>query len=457
MIFNPFWRGVRPAQVKSFTPDGTLQYNADSKILSAVPGQSPYGSGISTGTNTGDQTITLTGDVTGSGTGSFAATLAVSGVTAATYGDATHVPQIAIDAKGRVTSATNIVITGGSGGIGDVVGPASAVNNRVAFFDGTTGKLIKDSGLTFSGSNTGDQTITLTGDVTGSGAGSFAATIANDAVTYAKMQNMSATARAVGRNTAGAGDPEEVTAEQILDWIGTAAQGDILYRGASATVRLPAGTSGQFLQTLGAGANPAWAAPAAGSGGGLYSGLLSALTTSAGTGLATTLGASTPTITDTAAGVMLATTSAGAGMYTTSVPATPYSIKALITCDARGASATAVAGLGWTDGTKIHFIYFTTAGARNVQRNSNITTFSATDISFSDAGYDRSRSWLQVKDDGTNVIFQACMDGVNFYTVFSVAKASGYLGATGYTHLFVGTPGGSGSGQVTVISWIQGA
>jgi hypothetical protein len=45
--------------------------------------------------------------------------------------------------------------------IGDVVGPASAVDDRVVFFDGTTGKLIKDSGLTLSGSNTGDQTLRI--------------------------------------------------------------------------------------------------------------------------------------------------------------------------------------------------------------------------------------------------------------------------------------------------------
>lgn len=48
--------------------------------------------------------------------------------------------------------------TPAGGGSGDVVGPASAANNRVVFFDGTTGKLIKDSGLTLSGTNTGDQT-----------------------------------------------------------------------------------------------------------------------------------------------------------------------------------------------------------------------------------------------------------------------------------------------------------
>ena len=62
-------------------------------------------------------------------------------------------------------------VTGGGGGTGDVVGPASAVNSGVALFDGVTGKLIKDGGVlgtlatqsgTFSGSssgtNTGDQT-----------------------------------------------------------------------------------------------------------------------------------------------------------------------------------------------------------------------------------------------------------------------------------------------------------
>lgn len=69
-----------------------------------------------TGSNSGDQTITLTGDVTGSGTGSFAATLAASGATAATYGDSTHVPQIVVDAKGRITSASNVAIAAGSSG-----------------------------------------------------------------------------------------------------------------------------------------------------------------------------------------------------------------------------------------------------------------------------------------------------------------------------------------------------
>jgi hypothetical protein len=38
----------------------------------------------------------------------------------------------------------------GAGGAGDVVGPSSAVNNNIALFDTTTGKLIKDSGVAIS-------------------------------------------------------------------------------------------------------------------------------------------------------------------------------------------------------------------------------------------------------------------------------------------------------------------
>lgn len=53
------------------------------------------------------------------------------------------------------------------------------------------------------------------------------------------------------------------TLTQLLDLVGSAAQGDILYRNASGWVRLAAGTSGHYLQTQGAGANPQWAAAAA--------------------------------------------------------------------------------------------------------------------------------------------------------------------------------------------------
>lgn len=90
------------------------------------------------------------------------------------------------------------------------------------------------------------------------------AQLANSAVTYAKIQNVSASSRILGRKTSGAGTIEELTLSEILDFIGSAARGDILYRGASGWARLPAGTSGQFLKTNGSGADPAWATPASG-------------------------------------------------------------------------------------------------------------------------------------------------------------------------------------------------
>ena len=46
---------------------------------------------------------------------SLVTTLASSGVTAGTYGNAAHVPQIQVDAKGRVTVANNVPISGGGG------------------------------------------------------------------------------------------------------------------------------------------------------------------------------------------------------------------------------------------------------------------------------------------------------------------------------------------------------
>lgn len=100
-------------------------------------------------------------------------------------------------------------------------------------------------------------------DVFLNGSGEWAYPVADNSITYAKIQNISATSRILGRKTAAAGDAEECTLSEILDFVGSAAQGDILYRGASSWTRLGAGTSGQFLRTNGAGANPSWNAASA--------------------------------------------------------------------------------------------------------------------------------------------------------------------------------------------------
>lgn len=153
-------------------------------------------SGSSSGTNTGDQTITLTGDVTGTGTGSFAATLATVNASVGTYGSATQVPVLTVDAKGRITGVTNVSITSsgtvtsvgvtGNNGISVSGSPITTSGAFTLGLGNITPTSVNASGTiagsNLSGTNTGDQTITLTGDVTGSGTGSFGATLSTTGV-----------------------------------------------------------------------------------------------------------------------------------------------------------------------------------------------------------------------------------------------------------------------------------
>lgn len=75
----------------------------------------------------------------------------------------------------------------GTPGLGDMIGPAGAADGQFVKFDGSTGKFVK-AGTTTIATNE----------------------IAASAVTYAKIQNISATDRVLGRSTAGAGDMEEI-------------------------------------------------------------------------------------------------------------------------------------------------------------------------------------------------------------------------------------------------------
>jgi hypothetical protein len=84
-------------------------------------------------------------------------------------------------------------------------------------------------------------------------------TIAPNGITNAMLADM-ANHTIKARNTAAAGDPEDVTLSAILDWL-SGTQGAILYRDSNANgwKALGPGTSGQFLKTQGSAANPVWA------------------------------------------------------------------------------------------------------------------------------------------------------------------------------------------------------
>lgn len=97
--------------ITSITSGEILKWNGTAFINNtlAEAGIQPAGSYL-----TGNQTITLGGDVSGSGTTSITVTLDSTGVTASTYGTSIQVPTIAVDAKGRITSASNTTIRTGT-------------------------------------------------------------------------------------------------------------------------------------------------------------------------------------------------------------------------------------------------------------------------------------------------------------------------------------------------------
>jgi len=151
-------------------------------------------------------------------------------------------------------------------------GTVTSVGLSMPAFFSVTGSPVTGSGTLAAALVSQGANLILAGPATGSAAApAFRTLVSADlpasGVTFAKIQNI-ATQRVIGRNTASSGSPEEVTAAQILDWLG-ATQGSILYRNASTWVLLAPGASGQLLQTGGAGSNPAWATIAAVTGSGL--------------------------------------------------------------------------------------------------------------------------------------------------------------------------------------------
>lgn len=148
---------------------------------------------------TSNQTITLSGDVTGSGSTGISVTLANSGVTSGTYGSATQVPVFTVDSKGRITGVTNTAINliSALSGLSDVTISNPADGQLLKYTGGGTNKWVNWTPNYI----TGNQTITVSGDASGSGTTSINLTLANTGVsagTYTKV-----TVDAKGRVTSG--------------------------------------------------------------------------------------------------------------------------------------------------------------------------------------------------------------------------------------------------------------
>lgn len=205
-VDNP--HGVTKAQVGLGNADNT----ADSTKVVASAGK------LTTARN-----ITLGGDVTG--TVSFDGSANVTAVgTLATITDSGigTFKKVTTNTKGLVTgtqAVTQSDITSllGAGSISNTMLANGAVSNLSGTNTGdetTAGIKTKLGITTLSGSNTGDQTITLTGDVTGSGTGSFAATLSNTGVIAGTYKSVTVDAK--GRITGGT-NPTTISGYGITD------------------------------------------------------------------------------------------------------------------------------------------------------------------------------------------------------------------------------------------------
>jgi hypothetical protein len=96
---------------------------------------------------------------------------------------------------------------------------------------------------------TGNQTITLSGDVTGSGATAITTTIAGGAVTLAKMANLAANS-IIGNNTGSAATPIALTAAQVRTLINVA-DGATANTGTVTSVATGGGLTGGTITTSG--------------------------------------------------------------------------------------------------------------------------------------------------------------------------------------------------------------
>lgn len=208
---------------------------------------------------------TVSGDATLSAAGAL--TLATVNSNVGSFGSATQCVALTTNGKGLITAASAVTctpaiasVTGLGTGVATALGTNIGSAGAPVLFDGAGGTpssidLTNATG-TAAGLTAGHVTTNanLTGDVTSVG---NAATIAANAVTNAKMATM-ADGTIKSNVSGGVAAPSDNTISAVMDKLFGTAQGNIVYRGASGWVSLPPGTSGQYLQTLGAAANPAW-------------------------------------------------------------------------------------------------------------------------------------------------------------------------------------------------------